>query len=193
MNAHARIPMSFDEYLRWERAQPEKHELVRGEPKLRRLRSMAGGTYRHTQIAANLVSALRVRLRGGPCFPCGSDFKVKSPTGNSRYPDVTVECGKPGPKDLVADEPTVVVEVLSPSNDEKELRERRADYQAIPSVACIAFVDPGRPLAETWVRDATGWRTATVEGMEASLQLAAVGVSVPLAEAYEGVELDSPS
>ncbi len=190
MNARARIPMSFEEYLRWESGQREKHEYVCGRPVLRRLRSMAGGTIRHAQIAMDIVGALRPRLRGGRCMPLGSDIKVRSPTGNARYPDVTVECGEPKPDDLIADKPTVVVEVLSSSNDEKEIRARREDYQAIPSVEHIALVDYRRPYAELWSRSGSEWRLAVVEGTEGALDLTSLDLVIPLPEIYEDVVLD---
>lgn len=191
MNARARIPMSFEEYLRWEEAQEEKHEYVRGRPVLRRLRSATTGTMRHVAIATNIVCELHERLRREPCHVLGSLLKVRSPTGNARYPDAHVDCGNPRPDDLVADEPTVIIEVLSLSNDEKEIRERLEDYQAIPSVAHVAFVEPKAPRARIWSRGQAGWALETVEGLEAVLNLHALSVVVPFTDVYEGVGLDA--
>ena len=103
---------------------------------------------------------------------------------------MTVECCKPRPSDLAADKPTIVVEVLSPSNDKKEMEERLDDYRAILSVLHVAFVDHRRPYAEVWSRDGAEWRRATVEGMEGVLDFTALSLSVPFAEAYAAVELD---
>ncbi len=80
---------SLAEFLTWEADQPERWELVAGEPRL-----MAGGTQVHALIASNLIAFLRPKLRGGPCRPSGSDLRIPIPkTGNLRYPDVTIDCG----------------------------------------------------------------------------------------------------
>jgi Uma2 family endonuclease len=188
MNARTRIRMSFEDYLAWEARQEEKHELVDGYPVLRRiLRGMSGGTMAHSYIAGNLREAIRARLpRGGPCRAMGSDFKVKSPSGNGHYPDVTIDCSASW-GDLVAQAPTVVAEVLSPSNTDKDLETRRADYQAIPSVAHIAYVEQDHASIELWTRDGALWRRSLSQGERGVLELPAVGVSAPLAEIYADV------
>ena len=67
MQAARHERMSLEAFLVWEEAQDEKHELVDGAPSLRSTRLMAGGTRQHALIAANVIAALRPRMRGGPC------------------------------------------------------------------------------------------------------------------------------
>jgi Uma2 family endonuclease len=178
--------MTFDDYLVWEARQEAKYELVDGQPVLRRvLRGMSGGTKAHCAIAGRLVGAINARLpRGGPCVAMGSDFKVRSPTGNARYPDVIVDCSSSGWKDLYTPAPTVLIEVLSPSNDDKDLDTRRTDYMAIPSAAIVAFVGQDAPSAETWTRDGVGWRRALAEGKHGALDLAVLDMTIPFTEIY---------
>lgn len=182
--------MSFEDYLAWESAQEEKHEFVDGVPVPRRLRLMAGGTLQHAGIAANIVVALQNRLRGGLCRAVGSDLKVRSATGNARYPDVIVNCS-PLSLTLVAPEPRVLLEVLSPSNNTSHQVRLVADYQATPTVEQIVFVQQESPGAQVWTRAADGWRVEAFDALEAVLPLTSVGVELPLGEVYDGVAFEA--
>ncbi len=183
MNAPARLAMSFDRYIEWEKIQERKHELVDGA-----ITFMAGGTAAHNAIAVNVIVALRNRLRGGPCKPFGSDMKVVIPAGNVRYPDVTVDCGKPKPGDLWAAEPRVIIEVLSPSTEWFDQTQKLEEYQSIPSVAHVAFLSQNRAFGRVWTRAGDGWASVDASGEEAVLAFPAIDVDVPLGEVYEGVE-----
>lgn len=190
MNVQRSAEMSFEDYLAWENAQAEKHEFVSGRPVLRRLRLMAGGTEAHAHIAANLIAAFTPRLRGGPCRVFGSDFKIKSPTGNARYPDVMVKCAPPTPRQLFTTEPRVLIEVLSPSNDALDQFRLLEDYKAFASAAHIAFIAQERAQALIWTREGEVWTRADLDGAEASLALPALGLAIPFSEICDGVTFD---
>lgn len=183
MNAPARLAMSFDRYIEWEKHQERKHELVDGAITL-----MAGGTAAHNRICRNSLVALQIRLRGKPCEPFGSDMKVRIPQGNVRYPDVTIDCGKPKPGDLWAAEPRVIIEVLSPSTEWFDQTQKLEEYQSIPSVQHVAFLSQNRAFGRVWTRTGDGWTSVDAAGMDAALAFPAIEVDVPLSEAYEGVE-----
>jgi Uma2 family endonuclease len=186
MNARARVLMTFEDYLDWESRQEEKYEYVDGEPVLRRaLRGMAGGTRGHAMVASDLLTALSTRLWGaGPCVAHASSFKVRSPTGNARYPEVTIDCSRGGAKDLYTSEPTLVAEVLSPSNRDKDADQRLADYKAIPSLEHIIVLSQDGPSIELWTRRKAAWSSKTIEGRDGALELPALGLSIPLEELY---------
>ncbi len=183
MNAPARLTMSFDRYIEWEKQQERKHELVDGVITL-----MAGGTWAHGLIGANFVAALNLRLRGKPCRAIGSDFKVLIPTGNVRYPDITVDCGKPKPGDLWAAEPRVIIEVLSPSTEWFDQTQKLEEYQSIPTVAHVALLSQNRPFGRVWTRAGSAWTSVDADGADAVLAFPAIETEVPLSEAYDGVE-----
>ncbi|MBL8551852.1 MAG: Uma2 family endonuclease [Hyphomonadaceae bacterium] len=194
MNVQRSITMSFEDYLAWEETQAEKHELVGGRPVLRRLRLMAGGTEFHAQIAANLVRAIGNRLAGGPCRVFGSDFKIRSPTGNARYPDVMIKCSEADGKSLFTTEPRVLMEVLSASNasplDQFRLLQ---DYKAFASVEYIVFLAQEQPQAVVWTRQDDDWAQAEFDGLEETLELPSLAVSLPFAEIYDGVAFEPPA
>lgn len=182
-------PMTIADFVAWEANQEEKHELVDGAPMPRRLRAMSGGTRRHALIASNTIRAFGNRLDGGPCRAYGSDLKVASPTGRVRYPDAMVECGRGDQKSLLAIEPKALFEVLSPSNSFVHQERVLADYQAIESVEYVIFLAQDQLLAFFWRREGAGWMRDICEGLSGTLTLPALGLTLPLAELYEGAEL----
>lgn len=175
-------PLTLAEFLAWEERQETRNEFVGG-----RIHAMAGGTRRHNKIARNVLALLLLRLGSGKCQPYGSDMKVLIPNGNSRYGDVTVDCGPDLPEDIAATEPTVIVEVLSKSTAFLDQTEKLDDYQSIPSMRHILHLSQERPEGELWSRDESGWRRERLAGAEANVELAAIGVTFALALAYDGV------
>lgn len=183
------VRMSFDDYIVWEAAQAQKHELIDGVPVPKVTRMMAGGTGRHALIAARIIAALTGRLRGKPCLPYGSDLKVKIGPG-ARYPDVTVDCSNETARAVVAQDPRVVFEVLSPANDTMAVTRLLADYQSLASLSAIVFVSQNAAYAQVFVRDGEAWRLDEATGLAAELALPGLDVSLPLAEVYDGVAFD---
>src|SRR5436309_5805030 len=106
--------MSQDEFLGWQDQQDRLYELVDGVPVLP-LKMMTGASQAHDRVVVNIIRELANQLRGGPCRPTTDDLAVRIPAGNVRRPDVTVECGEAGRRELAVREPRVVIEVLSPS------------------------------------------------------------------------------
>ena len=106
--------MSQDEFFAWQERQDRLYELVDGVPVLP-LKMITGATQAHDRVVVNIIAALHRQLRGTPCRPTTDDLAVRVPAGNVRRPDVTVECGLAGRRELAVREPRVVIEVLSPS------------------------------------------------------------------------------
>src|SRR5450755_1942635 len=109
---------TVEEYLRLEHESPEKHEYRDGE-----IIAMAGGTYEHSLIIANIIGELRGRLKGTPCRVNESNLRVRvARTVRYSYPDLAVVCGEPqfDPKDVnrtTVTNPRLVVEVISESTE----------------------------------------------------------------------------
>ena len=177
--------LSLEEFLAWEERQENRNEFVDG-----RIRAMVGATRRHNKVARNVLAHLLHRLGSGKCQPYGSDMKILIPNGNSRYGDVTVDCGPEKPEDIAATAPTVVVEVLSKSTAFLDQTHKLGDYQSIPSMRHILHLAQERAEGELWTRDENGWRRSSLAGLDAVVGLTAIGVSFVLAIAYEGVVLD---
>jgi Uma2 family endonuclease len=80
---------SLQEYFALERASERRFEYRDGE-----IVGMSGGSIEHAAIASNIVSQLKVKLRGGACCVFGSDLAIYAPEGRPyRYPDGSAVCG----------------------------------------------------------------------------------------------------
>src|SRR5437764_13078597 len=98
--------MSLDEFLAWEREQPERYEYAGGVTA-----TMTGGSAAHVTIALNLAMALRQALRGTGCRPFGSDVKIIA-NDTARYPDVSVTCHPVGDRDDNIYHAVLVIDVV---------------------------------------------------------------------------------
>ena len=184
--ARRRIP--FAEYVEIEEGANERHEWLDGTVFL-----MPGGTPRHAALAANVMAALGARLRGRPCRAYSSDLRVRVPaTGLATYPDVSVVCGRPeidtaDPKRKSVVNPTVLVEVLSPSTQDYDRDEKRLHYQQIETACEIVLVAQDEPLVEVWRRRARPggdlWVPAQC-GPGESVTLESIGCALDVDELY---------
>ena len=195
MSDGARKLMTGDEFILWNLDQPERWELVDGVPVLKFDNGpgmMAGTTERHDQVVVNLISLLRSRLRGGPCRAKTADQASRMDRGNIRYPDVTVDCGARAPGSYESVEPTVFFEVFSPSTRRFNLLRKADEYQRLRSLRHFVLLEPEQAKALLWSRGPDGdWSPEEIVGLDREITLSAVGVSLPMAEVYEDVELAS--
>ena len=103
-------PWTVDDFLAFEAEEPERYEFVDGI-----VRMMTGASAAHSAIKGNIAIALNEALsRSGPCRVDVDDLKVVTASA-VMYPDVLVICRPLAPDDDRVPDPTVVVEVLSPT------------------------------------------------------------------------------
>lgn len=173
---------TYGEYLAYEEDAAMKHEFVDGE-----ILAMAGGSPRHSALAMNVGVAIRLSRPAG-CKVFQSDLKVRVlATGRATYPDVSMVCG---PLELDAADryqktitnPTLLVEVLSPSTEDVDRISKRRDYQIIPSLREYVLVSQHEPRVEVYRRQSSGsWEYIDVR--EGTVNLA-TGPALDLAALY---------
>lgn len=181
-------PMTWEEFLDWERRQEFRHEFVDGYPV-----AMAGATEAHNVIQGNIFASALAKLRGGPCRPFPSDMLVRTGTGRGRYPDVTVDCGPRNPSNVSAPSPIVVFEVLSPDTQREDRTIKLADYNATASIAHYVLVEPSEPLVHVYDRGAHGdfnLRAREVRGLDGAVELPAVGLTLTMVELYDSLDFE---
>ena len=184
-----------EEYLRRERDSLQKHEYYHGE-----VFAMAGGSPDHALIASNVTRELGNRLKGNTCRVYSSDLRVRIPrTTLYTYPDVTVICGERQFDPLDANRETVlnpalIVEVLSPTTESWDRGGKFQNYREIESLREYVLVSWDKALVETFLRQPDGtWVLNPTAGREAVAPLKSLGIELPLAEIYDGVELPAQS
>ncbi len=183
MPSEAEKLMSLDEFLAWEREQPERHEFDGFI-----ITAMAGGSLDHSTIASNLDRTLSARLRGTGCRVFRGDAKVIA-HGSVRYPDLSATCSPVAGRDDIAPEPVLVIEVLSPSTERVDRGRKKLDYFATPSIKQYAIVEQDERLFDLYTRTDAGWVNDVIAG-DAVLNLSSIGVELSLDTIYEDTELD---
>jgi Uma2 family endonuclease len=150
---------------------------------------MTGGSRGHAILLRRLAAALEKRLDGNRWSVLTSDFGVD--VGPSvRYPDVVVDVAGGGPKDLTATAPTLIAEVVSPSSARDDLGIKVDEYLRLPSLSAYVVLAQDESTARLWVRGARGFspEPRVIKGHNAAIQVASLGIDVPLAEIYAGIE-----
>jgi Uma2 family endonuclease len=181
-----------EQYLEIERKAEFKSEYYQGE-----MFAMAGAGWTHNRLVANLIGILHQQLRSRPCQTLPSDMRVQvNATGLYTYPDVTAVCGEPKFLDDTRDtllNPSLIVEVLSPSTEAYDRGRKFEHYRSVESVSEYLLVSSERVSAELYTRQPDGrWLLTAAAHMEDSLDLQSVGVHLALADLYEKVDLPSP-
>jgi Uma2 family endonuclease len=171
-------PWTVEDFLAWERRQPERYEFVGGI-----IRMMVGGSNAHTIIKDNIVGALRARLQGQPCRALGEGPKVVTPTA-TMYPDAIVVCG---PIDLAEDQvraPAVVVEVLSRSTEDHDRGAKWVAYRDLEALRHYVLVTQDMRRLEVYSREAKRWSLQVLAPPDA-IALPAIGAELTFDEVYE--------
>jgi Uma2 family endonuclease len=176
--------LSVDEYLEFEANCEHRHEYIDGA-----VYAMSGVSENHELIAGNLFAAIHGHLRGGPCKPYKSDFKLRLRIEQRDlfyYPDVMVACGREGVASHYLHYPKLIVEVLSPSTESIDRREKFLTYKQIATVEEYALVSQDTAQI-TIYRRAEKWvpRVHTESDSLATFQ--SIGLSLALGQIYEGV------
>jgi Uma2 family endonuclease len=125
-------PVKVDEYLAIESTNARPHEYVAGL-----LFQREDSTREHNLITGNIVAILHARLRGGPCQVFTSAFKVRLEVAREDifyYPDVMVSCDRNDKERYYSRTPTLVFEVLSPSTETIDRREKHMNYRHAPTL-----------------------------------------------------------
>ncbi len=179
--------MTIEEFLCWDSGDDLPYELVEGWPV-----AQSAPSTTHARITANLSISLGSRLRsaGRPCVPeAGGGALRIDKRWTVRAPDLLVRCG---PDRRTADMPLLAVEILSPSNSASEMARKRDDYASV-GIQQVLELDQDEARALLWRADGDRWIVETIRGLEASITLDSIGVTLPMAEIYEDVELTLPS
>lgn len=179
--------VSADHYLAWESQQPHKYELIDN-----RIYPMTGASLAHNYVNVKLAVALDSRLSEKGCVVYTSDMRVQvEKEGTYTYPDVVVLCGKPRLRPYAEQDtlqnPTLLFEILSPSTELIDRYQKREQYLKIPSLLGYYLVAQDKPLIEVHERAANDWLHHRCAGLEASLDIPALGCEIPLSEVYRRV------
>ncbi|HEV7782799.1 MAG TPA: Uma2 family endonuclease [Chitinophagaceae bacterium] len=204
MNTELREPVAIygknkfteEEYLRIERLSPERNEFYKGEifcmPGHGELLAMSGAGRNHNEIFTNMFGEFVQQLKGRTCRPYGPDLRMHIPENTLyTYPDISIYCKSPvdGPEDDIAINPTVIIEILSPSTRNYDLGGKFDLYRDIPTLREYVLVDTETMKISVFRLNASvHWELEEYKSAKDILQVRSVDVKIPVAVIYEEVK-----
>ncbi|MDT0632584.1 Uma2 family endonuclease [Rubrivirga sp. S365] len=200
MSAVRPARMTVEEYLAFDAAAPEgeRYEYwdgvvvpVHGYDETGTV-AMAGASPAHNQVVLNLSAALHGPMtqrgwRGGV-----GDQRVRTEAGRYSYPDLVFTCDEPQYTDdnpAVLLNPTLLVEIVSPSTVGRDRGAKLRAYAGIESLVEYWIVEVDAAAVTRIVPQPEGGALRFVEGLDAVVESAALGLAVPLADVYRLVDL----
>lgn len=178
------------EYLAIDEAAERRSEFIAGE-----IVPMPGASRVHVRIVTNIVYELQSQVMGRPCDVFSNDTRVRAT--NYYYPDAGVVCG-----DYLVDNrqldtltnPTVLIEVQSPSTHGVDRGVKLRDYLRLPSLRTYLLVSQDAALIEQHERAPDGeWRVSATQGLNGVVALPAIRCRLAMEAVYRRVPLDEAS
>ncbi len=183
--------VTVQQYREAEELATEKHEYHNG-----RIYAMSGGSLNHSLITLNIAREIGNRLMGTKCRTYSSDLRIYiEASGLSTYPDLSVVCGKAisssGSENEITN-PTVLVEVLSPSTMKYDLTSKFEFYKGIESLQDVIFIWQDRPQVELRCRQLDGdWISTMTIDLTGNVEIPSLALSISMNEIYYEVEFIS--
>jgi len=183
---------TLEAYFALERASEVRYEYWQGE-----VFAMSGASPAHAQIQVNLITLLRVQLRGRPCRVFPSDIRLKVPSlPPYRYPDLSALCGEPAFELIggleVLINPTLIVEILSPTTEAFDRGDKFTHYKSIPSFREYLLIAQHRSHVGQYVKQSDAvWSYQEFNALSAALYVSSLDCTLGLEELFQDVVLPS--
>ncbi|HEX5169474.1 MAG TPA: Uma2 family endonuclease [Cyclobacteriaceae bacterium] len=186
---YGKTRFSIEEYLRFEKESQEKHEFFQGE-----IFAMSRASNRHNLIFSNLFTGIGIQLKGKSCKPFGSDMRIYVAENTLfTYPDISIICGDivSAPMDEgTAAQPTVLIEILSPSTRNYDRGGKFKLYRDIPTLMEYILVDSEAIGVEVFRLNNRGhWVLEEYKSLTDTLPIPTLDVTLPLSDIYDGTKL----
>jgi len=180
---------TIEEYLEMEQGSQEKHEYYQGE-----IYAMSGPKVQHGIISGNIFGALFERLKGKSCRPFNGEQRVHIEKNTLfTYPDIFVVCGEIETRnndDWNILNPTVIVEILSPSTRDYDRGQKFKLYRDIPTLKEYVLVDSEAFNIEVFfLNNESHWELREYKSIENFFVLDSIRVNLALREIYKGTKL----
>jgi Uma2 family endonuclease len=178
---------SVEEYLQLEQTSEIRHEYLCGQ-----VFAMSGGSKEHNRITLNIASTVRSHLRGSSCSVFMADMKVNIELANQNksifhYLDATVSCNPDDQDRFCLNYPCLIIEVLSPSTELTDRREKLVNYQNLETLQEYVLVSQEEIKIEVYRKDDEGNWLLEILGKDDELQLTSVGLTLTMSDIYEDV------
>ena len=179
-------PMTVEEYFAYDEASDIRHEYIDGD-----IFPITGGTRKHSLIIAYTIGALIDLLRNSDCDVYSNNMRVKIDESNTSILMSRLCVNSPygDEKEITLLNPTVVVEVTSPSSFTHDHQTKLEHYGAVPSIPGYLILDQERVFADWHTRAAEGWHLRQYSDSAASIPLEPLDIELPLSRVYSRVRI----
>ena len=177
---------SIEDYLEGEQRGDSKHEFLAGQ-----VVAMVGATRSHALIAGSLHAALLPAARRKGCQLFMADMKVRIDHADESYfyyPDVVLSCATADKHPLYTALPCLIVEVLSPSTERIDTREKLFAYRLLPSLREYLLLRQDCVQADLYQLSNEGrWQHTVFTQADEMLALRCLDAAVSLRDVYADV------
>lgn len=174
--------MNVAEFLAWTDGLDERWELFDGDPVAMAPERLIHGD---TKLAVARAFQDAIAIASLPCRSVLDSVGVPIDARSSYQPDALVYCGDRAPPDTqLIENPVIVVEVLSPSNAMKDLRDKLEGYFRLASIHHYLIVDPDKRIVIHHARG-DGDTIATRIVHDGTLDLNPPGLRVPFPNLFD--------
>ena len=180
--------LSPAEYLAIEVRAAVKHEYFEG-----RVYDMAGANLNHNFIFSNLSAKIGAFLDGKDCVLSSSDLRITTPQFDAyMYPDLSIICNNVELQEHsfdTATNPSVLIEIMSPSTRGYDMAFKFHYYKQIPSLREYILVDATRYFIQINRRGDNGsWEDPIdIQDLNASIPINTVGMQILFKDIYKRV------
>ncbi len=188
MSAQSKTRYTLEEYFELERKSEERFEFWNGE-----VFCMSGVSPEHDQIESNLNFHLRAKLAKRNCRVFLANMRIKVPTAPPyRYADVSGLCGEAEFEEIggirAIINPSLIVEVLSPSTEAYDRGDKFTHYQSISTFSEYLLIAQHRPHITHLVKQTDGsWTHYEYNDLTSIFRLASLNCELAMSEVYENV------
>ncbi len=193
MSAQPKLKHSLEEYLEIDRNSDERLEFWNGE-----IFSMSGVSREHATVEMNVSITLGGRLRAKGCQLFPANIRIKVPSlPPYRYSDLSALCGKAqfekiGGVDALVN-PTLIIEILSPSTEAYDRGDKFTYYKSIPSFSEYLLIAQHRPHVSQFIKQSDGtWLFREFNSLSDTVRLETLGCELTLNEIYRNISFNVP-
>ncbi len=187
--------MTVEQYLALDESSDAKYEFLDGYVFMLRPPSsdyddqavnMAGGSIAHAAICARMALVLGNALANSPYMVYTSDARMQLAERQYLYPDLVVACGEQSGTMLV--NPSVIIEVLSPTTEKRDRGAKFKTYKTLPSVQEYMLIGSEDRAIEVHRREGHFWKEQHYYEGDL-IELKSLGISFPFDEVYRRIRL----
>lgn len=181
---------SLEDFLAYAETKEERLEFFKGQVQM-----MSSTSKAHSIITCNLNRNLYGKLKGKDCMTFQETVNLKIKYEKCVFlPDIVVTCH---PDDLslntkFLENPSIIIEVLSPSTELQDRSIKWEFYRKITSLRYYLLVSKDEPKIEIYGRPHAQslFYFQEYKGLQTTIDLQEMDIHIPMSDIYEGIVFD---